>query len=67
MQDSLDGEARILIVSLHLTRQMTFSQDPNTLSADGTTAMQYVSFSEDGRLLAYGLSEKGSDWATLKV
>eukprot|EP00047_Mylnosiga_fluctuans_P002519 m.224841 g.224841 ORF g.224841 m.224841 type:complete len:705 (-) comp11160_c0_seq1:70-2184(-) len=54
MQDSLDGEPRVLI-------------DPNTLSEDGTTAMQYVSFSDDGRYLAYGLSEKGSDWATLKV
>lgn len=42
-------------------------QDPNGLSEDGTTALQYVSFSEDGNMLAYGLSMKGSDWSTIKV
>ena len=26
-----------------------------------------MQFSEDGQLLAYGLSESGSDWITIKV
>ncbi|TKB54599.1 prolyl oligopeptidase family serine peptidase [Ferrimonas aestuarii] len=36
--------------------------DPNTLSADGTVALSGVSISKDGRWLAYGTSESGSDW-----
>ena len=36
--------------------------DPNTLSKDGTIALANTSVSKDGRLMAYGLSESGSDW-----
>ncbi len=36
--------------------------DPNKFSADGTTSMQGISFSKDGSLAAYQLSEGGSDW-----
>ncbi len=36
--------------------------DPNTFSADGTTALSDVSFSKDGSLVAYSISEAGSDW-----
>ncbi len=36
--------------------------DPNTLSADGTVALDEISVSRDGRLLAYALSSAGSDW-----
>src|SRR3984957_16158884 len=36
--------------------------DPNTLSKDGTVAFKGAGFSDDGRLMAYGLSEAGSDW-----
>lgn len=36
--------------------------DPNTFSSDGTTSMAGVSFSKDGSLLAYMISEGGSDW-----
>jgi prolyl oligopeptidase len=36
--------------------------DPNTFSKDGTTSLDNVSFSKDGSLLAYSISEAGSDW-----
>jgi Serine proteases of the peptidase family S9A len=41
--------------------------DPNTLSADGTVALSGISVSDDGRLLAYGLSSGGSDWQEWRV
>lgn len=36
--------------------------DPNTFSEDGTTSMAGLSFSKDGSLAAYLISEGGSDW-----
>lgn len=36
--------------------------DPNTFSADGTTSLGGLSFSKNGKLLAYAISEGGSDW-----
>jgi prolyl oligopeptidase len=36
--------------------------DPNTLSEEGTTAFVGMSISQDGNLLAYGISHSGSDW-----
>jgi prolyl oligopeptidase len=41
--------------------------DPNTLSEDGTVALSGTEVSPDGRLLAYGLAESGSDWQRWKV
>jgi prolyl oligopeptidase len=41
--------------------------DPNTPSDDGTVALRDVSFSEDGKLCAYSLSDGGSDWSVIKV
>ena len=41
--------------------------DPNTRSADGTTAVSAVSVSDDGTLLAYATSDGGSDWLTWRV
>ena len=41
--------------------------DPNTFSEDGTVSMSSVSFSEDGSLVAYQLSEGGSDWRSIVI
>lgn len=41
--------------------------DPNTFSDDGTTSMAGISFSEDGSLVAYQISEGGSDWRKVIV
>jgi prolyl oligopeptidase len=36
--------------------------DPNTFSADGTTSLGEMGFSKDGSMVAYTVSEGGSDW-----
>ena len=41
--------------------------DPNTFSADGTTSLGGISFSKDGSLAAYQISEGGSDWRKVIV
>ncbi|GAA6616039.1 prolyl oligopeptidase family serine peptidase [Scytonema sp. NUACC26] len=41
--------------------------DPNKLSEDGTVALSGIAISEDGQLLAYGLSFAGSDWQEWKI
>jgi len=52
--ESLDEEPRILL-------------DPNTLSEDGTVALTDYQISPDGRLMAFGTSEAGSDWQSWRV
>ena len=41
--------------------------DPNALDAAGTTALDWYYPSQDGRLLAYGLSQNGSEESELQV
>jgi prolyl oligopeptidase len=51
---SLDAEPKVLL-------------DPNKLSEDGTIALSGIAISDDGNLMAYGLSTSGSDWQEWKV
>jgi prolyl oligopeptidase len=53
-KETLDGEPKILL-------------DPNTLSDDGTVALSGISFSNDGKYLAYIISRSGSDWREIYV
>lgn len=53
-QDTLDGEPKVLL-------------DPNQWSKDGTVALTGLDFSEDGKRLAYSVSEAGSDWSVVHV
>lgn len=41
--------------------------DPNTFSEDGTISLAGTSFSRNGKLLAYSISEGGSDWRKILV
>jgi prolyl oligopeptidase len=50
----LDGTAEVFL-------------DPNTLSTDGTVALNDVSFSRDHRYMAYAVSAAGSDWVKIHL
>ena len=54
MQETLDAEPEILI-------------DPNTWSEDGTIALSGTEFSNDGKYVAYGIQDGGSDWRTWRI
>ena len=41
--------------------------DPNTFKEDGTTSLGNMSFSENGKIAAYSISEGGSDWRKILV
>ncbi len=54
VKETLDGEAKVLL-------------DPNKLSDDGTVALNGISFSKDGKYMAYAISRSGSDWIEIYV
>ena len=41
--------------------------DPNTFSKDATTSLAQLSFSKDGSIVAYSISEGGSDWRKIII
>lgn len=54
MLETLESEPKVLL-------------DPNSWSKDGTVALSGSAFSEDGRFVAYGVQDAGSDWNTWKI
>jgi prolyl oligopeptidase len=64
--DGLQNQA-VIYKATSLTATPEVLLDPNTLSADGTVALSGMSFSEDGKYLAYATSASGSDWMEWKV
>lgn len=54
VRDGLTGAQRQLI-------------DPNTWSQDGATALAEWEPSKDGRFVAYGIQEGGTDWRVIRV
>ncbi len=53
-QKKLDGNPSVVI-------------DPNKLSTDGTVALSSKFHTKNGKLMAYGLSERGSDQQVIKI
>ncbi|MBT8296072.1 MAG: S9 family peptidase, partial [Gramella sp.] len=53
-KDSEDAQSKIFL-------------DPNKFSPDGTTSLAGLSFSKDGKKVAYAISEGGSDWRKIIV
>ena len=54
VRDGRDGKERVVI-------------DPNAWSTDGTVSMDWYDPSNDGSLIAYGMSQGGSEDSTLRV
>ena len=54
MQETLEGEPSVLL-------------DPNKLSDDGTVSLGGISFSNDGKYMAYTIQRSGSDWVEIYV
>jgi len=54
VRETLDAAPRLLL-------------DPNEWSEDGTVSLAGTSFSRDGRYVAYGVSQAGSDWQIIHV
>ncbi|MEZ4964878.1 MAG: prolyl oligopeptidase family serine peptidase [Saprospiraceae bacterium] len=64
--DGLQNQS-VLYAQDNLNSQPAVLLDPNTFSPDGTTSLQELNFSKDGRYLAYSISKGGSDWRTIFV
>jgi prolyl oligopeptidase len=62
----LEKQSRLYVRS-SLNGAPTLLIDPNTWSADGSLALAQYSPAPDGQLLAYGVSEGGADWQTIKI
>ncbi|MGV3531490.1 MAG: prolyl oligopeptidase family serine peptidase, partial [Chthoniobacteraceae bacterium] len=57
----------VLYVTESLSKEPRVLLDPNTLSEDGTVGLAGYEPSDNGELLAYGISRAGSDWQEWRV
>ncbi len=64
--DGLQNQS-VLYTMASLDAEPVLLLDPNKLSTDGTVALAGYEVSDDGNLLAYGLSRAGSDWEEWRV
>jgi len=64
--DGLQNQA-VIFRARNLEAEPEVLLDPNILSLDGTVALSAMRVSEDGRYLAYALSQSGSDWMTWRI
>jgi prolyl oligopeptidase len=64
--DGLQNQA-VLYVREGLNGQPRMLIDPNAWSQDQATALAEWEVSPDGRYVAYGVQEGGSDWRTIRV
>jgi prolyl oligopeptidase len=64
--DGLQNQS-VLYWAPSLKAQPKVLLDPNKLSKDGTAALSGLAVSEDGKLLAYSISQGGSDWQEWRV
>jgi len=60
-------EQSVLYATQHLGDEARILLDPNTLSPDGKLIVTDYVAARDGRYLAYGVSEAGSDWTDWRV
>ncbi|NOS72511.1 MAG: S9 family peptidase [Verrucomicrobia bacterium] len=64
--DGLQNQS-VLYTMTTLDAEPVLLLDPNKLSSDGTVALSGYDISDDGNLMAYGLSTAGSDWQEWRV
>jgi prolyl oligopeptidase len=57
----------VLFTAANLSDSPQLALDPNSLSADGSLAVVGYVPSHDGNLLAYGVSQSGSDWTEWRI
>lgn len=66
-----DGLQNQYVIYRHKTEEdpstATVFLDPNTFKEDGTISLGGTSFSKNGKILAYAISEGGSDWRKILV
>lgn len=64
--DGLQNQS-VLYTQESLSAMPEIFLDPNTFSTDGTVALSAVSFSHNGKYMAYSIARSGSDWNEIFV